>query len=89
MDSPPPPEEARKSSRGPDLRWTGLIEREVELWHRTGVFPFYELVLEASGHFQGLSLIDLRLIHHLATIHSNMHRKDFQRCTLWIELIPR
>lgn len=90
MDSPPPPEEARKSSlTGPDLLWTPPIEREVELWQRTGVFPFFELNLEASGHFRSLSLIDRRLIHHLSSIYSDMQRKDFVHCTLWVELLPR
>lgn len=90
MDSPPPPEESRKSTlAGPDLLWTPPIEREVELWQRTGVFPFFELHLETSGHFRSLSLVDRRLIHHLSSIYSDMQRKDFVHCTLWVELLPR
>ena len=89
MDSPPPPEEAPKSSQGPNLLWTPRIEHEVELWRRTGVFPFFELNLEASGHFRGMSSIDLRLIHHLSSIYRDMRHKDFVHCTLWVEQLPR
>lgn len=88
MDSPPP-EEAPKSSQGPNLLWTPKIEHEVELWQRTGVFPFFELNLEATGQFRGLSSIDLRLIHHLSSIYRDMRSQDFVQCTLWVQEIPR
>lgn len=88
MDSPPA-EEPPKSPKGPNLLWTPRIEHEVEVWQRTGVFPFFDLNLQSSGHFIGLTSIDLRLIHHLSTIYQDMKRVNFGGCTLWIEEIPR
>lgn len=89
MDSPPPAEEVSKSPKGPNLLWTPKIEHEVEVWQRTGVFPFFELNLQSSGHFFGLTAIDLRLIHHLSSIYRDMKRLNFGNCTLWVEDIPR
>lgn len=88
MDSPPA-EESPKSFNGPNLLWTSKIENEVEVWQRTGVFPFFELNLQSSGHFFGLSSIDLRLIHHLSSIYRDMQRANFGGCTLWVEEIPK
>ena len=89
MDSPAPPEEPARYPKGPNLLWTPGIEREIEDWQRTGRSPFLDLNIQSFPHFRGLSMIDLRLIHHLSSIYRDMHRSNFVQCTLWVQQIPR
>ena len=89
MDCPAPPEEPARYPTGPNLLWTPRIEREIEAWQRTGVFPFLELNIRSFQHFRGLSAVDLRLVYHLSSIHRDMHSSNFAQCTLWVQLIPR
>lgn len=86
MDSPPP-DDISKPSGGPNLMWTPRIEQEVQTWQRTGAPPL-NLNLSAFQHFQGLSTIDLRLIHHIATVHSDMLATGRIDCTFWVKEIP-
>lgn len=78
-----------QNPKGPNLLWTPQIEREVDLWQRTGHSPFSELQLQPPDQFRGLSSIDLRLIHHLSSIYRDLERVNVGRCTLWVEEIPR
>ena len=89
MDNPPTAEESPGVSTGPNLLWTPQIEREVELWQQTGVFPFPELGLQSFDQFRTLSSVDLRLIHHLCNIYRDMQSIDFIHCTLWASEIPK
>ena len=89
MDSTPPMEEQSLPSRGPNLLSNATIERELETWRTTNVFPFPEMHLASTHQFQGLSRIELRLIHHLSTIYREMRLADFVDCTLWVQQIPR
>lgn len=88
MDNPPAGEVA-KTPEGPNLLWTPAIEHEVKTWQATGIFPFVQIKLQSCGHFRDLSLIDLRLIHHLSSIYRDMQPANLGNCTLWIEEIPR
>ena len=83
------PFEQTPASKGPDLLSTPAIDREIEAWQRTGVFPFPELGLRSSRQFYGLSTIDLRLIHHLCSIYKDMQVTGLARCTLWVQDFPR
>ena len=87
MDNPPPPEDV-PVSQGPNLLWTPLIEREVEAWRQTGVFPFPLIALRSTRQFQTLSRIDLRLIHHLASVYQDMQPADMASCTVWVQELP-
>lgn len=88
MDNPPV-EENPPSPRQPDLLWTPRIEREIDIWQRTGVFPFPELNMQSIQQFRGFPLIDLRLIHYLSSIYQDMRLADFVQCTLWVQQTPR
>lgn len=89
MDNPPAAEEQNGHPRGPNLLSNASIERELETWRTTGVFPFPEMHLQHTRQFQCLSRVELRLIHHLATIYREMRLADFVHCTLWVQQIPR
>lgn len=90
MDNPPAVEESSSSStKVPNLLWTPEIEREVEAWQQSGVFPFAALGLQYADQFARLSSIDLRLIHHISSIYQDMQRIDFIHCTLWANEIPK
>ena len=83
MDEPP------KMSNQPNLLLNSRIEREVEGWRQTGIFPFPEMKLQSTQHFLRLSLIDLRLVHHLGSIYRDMRLADFVGCAFWVQEIPR
>lgn len=89
MDRPPPAEEPSGASTGPNLLWTPQIERDIELWQQTGVFPFRELGLQSFDQFRKLNAVDLRLIHHLSSTYRDMQSIDFVHCTLWANEIPK
>ncbi|KAL9123699.1 MAG: hypothetical protein Q9217_006896 [Psora testacea] len=84
----PTPEEQPGPPRGPNLLSTPAIERDLENWRTTGVFPFPEMHLQYPQQFQGFSRIELRLIHHLSHIYREMRLADFVGCTLWVQQIP-
>lgn len=69
--------------------WTPQIEREIEAWQQTGIFPFPELGLQSIDQFRKLSSIDLRLIYHVSSMYQDMQRIDFIHCTLWANEVPK
>ena len=82
-------EEGGPAVRGPNLLSNANIERELEAWRTSGLFPFPEMQLQSPQQFQNLSRIELRLIHHLCTIYREMRLADFGGCTLWVQELPR
>lgn len=89
MDTTPPTEDQPGPSRGPNLLSSPSIERELETWRTTSVFPFPEMHLQFPHQFSGLSRIELRLIHHICTIYREMRLSDFVGCTIWVQHVPR
>ncbi|MCJ1435635.1 hypothetical protein MMC27_005010 [Xylographa pallens] len=88
MDSPPPADEAPRSPNGPDLLWTSSIEDEIDAWLRTGIYPFPELRLRTYDQFQGLSKVELRLVHHLSSVYGDLQRHGLLHCIAWVEMLP-
>lgn len=68
--------------------WTPKIETTIEQWRRTGMFPFPSLGVYPAPTPQLLSLEDLRLIHHVASISQQMQELDANEFTLWTRQIP-
>lgn len=75
--------------QGPNLLWTPSVEVAVENWYRTGISPFPSVGLRSDRQFQGLATEDLRLIHHLLSVHQDMQRLDLAQCTVWVQELPR
>ena len=68
--------------------WTPEIEATIEQWQRTGVFPFPSLNIYPAPNPQYLSIEDMRLIHHVASISHQLGTVDANGFTLWTRQIP-
>ena len=88
MDSPNATEEPPRSPRAPDLRMTAEIEREIDEWRMTGNPPFPELRLSSRSYWYRYSNIDLRLIHHIAGLSIDIHRRGYADCIVWAQKMP-
>ena len=89
MESSPPADEVPRGPAHPNMLLNPRIEAELDTWRRTGIFPFPEMRLQATHHFTALSLMDLRLVHHMCSIYRDMRLADFVECTFWVEELPR
>ncbi|KAK4181455.1 hypothetical protein QBC36DRAFT_83363 [Triangularia setosa] len=70
----------------PDLMWNPQIEEEINQWKDTGVFPFPNIYPAPAPY--DLTVEQLRLIHHVASISDQMDRLDANGFTLWTRRIP-
>ncbi|KAK4044861.1 hypothetical protein C8A01DRAFT_31049 [Parachaetomium inaequale] len=84
----PVPEDRAGSPDKPDLMWTPEIEATIDEWRRTGMFPFPSLGIYPAPAPEFLTLEDLRLIHHVASISHQMQELDANAFTLWTQQIP-
>jgi hypothetical protein len=81
-------QEQGSSPRGPDLLLSTEIEVEIETWQRTGNPPFPELQLSSRAYWYKFSRTDLRLIHHIAGLSIDLHRRGYSNCTVWAQKMP-
>lgn len=88
MDSPALTDDPPRSPRAPDLLTTPEIERELDAWRMTGNPPFPELRLSSQGYWYRFSPVDLRLIHHIAGLSIDLHRRGYSACMVWAEKMP-
>ncbi|KAK3325388.1 hypothetical protein B0H66DRAFT_122175 [Apodospora peruviana] len=84
----PAPEDRAGTPDKPDLMWTRDNEAAVDEWKRTEVFPFPELNIYPTPSPEHMSVDDLRLIHHVASISSQMKESGADGFTLWTRQIP-
>ncbi|AEO56754.1 hypothetical protein MYCTH_2302011 [Thermothelomyces thermophilus ATCC 42464] len=84
----PVPEDRAGSPDKPDLMWTPEIEATIDQWRRTGMFPFPSLGIYPAPAPEYLTLEELRLIHHVASISHQMQELDANDFTLWTRQIP-
>lgn len=88
MDNPAVTDEPPRSPRAPDLCMTSEIEREIEDWRMTGNPPFPELRLSSRSYWYRYSNVDLRLIHHVAGLSIEIHRRGYADCIVWAQKMP-
>ncbi|KAL2025168.1 hypothetical protein VTK56DRAFT_170 [Thermocarpiscus australiensis] len=84
----PAPESRAGSPDKPDLMWTPEIEAAIDQWRHTGMFPFPDLCIYPAPSPERLTLEDLRLIHHVASISHQMQEIGANDFTLWTWQIP-
>ncbi|CAE7031349.1 hypothetical protein PTNB73_05256 [Pyrenophora teres f. teres] len=90
MDSPTAMmPDSPQSPQQPNLLWTPEIEATIELWRQTGEFPFPELRVYPQPQWRALTTVDLRLVHHLSSISSEMFRNRTSKSTLWTDMMPK
>jgi hypothetical protein len=88
MDTPAASDETARASRPPELPMTPETEREINIWRVTGDPPFPELRLSSREYWQRFSSVNLRLIHHIAGLSSDMHQRGYAACTVWAQNMP-
>ncbi|KAG9243468.1 putative ubiquitin carboxyl-terminal hydrolase 2 [Calycina marina] len=84
----PVQEERQATPERADLLWTPEIEAEIERWQQSGVFPFPDLFIYPVPSTQFFSFEDLRLIHHVASVSSELGKHDASRFTIWTRQMP-
>lgn len=87
MDMPVQEERAATPEKA-DLLWTPEIEAEIERWQQTGSFPFPDLYIYPAPSPQFFSFEDLRLIHHVASVSSELGIHDASNFTIWTRQVP-
>lgn len=87
MDMPAQEERAPTPERA-DLLWTSEIEDDIQRWQQTGNFPFPDLFIFPAPSPQFFSIEDLRLIHHVASVSSELSVHDASNFTIWTRQIP-
>lgn len=88
MDQPAASDEPSQRSRPAELEMTPAIEREIDFWRMTGNPPFPELRLTSPEYWLRFSTVDLRLIHHIAGLSIDMHKRGYSACTVWAQKMP-
>lgn len=84
----PVSEERASTPDKPDLMWTPEIEAAIEQWQRTHVFPFPDLNIYLAPDPQFLSVEEMRLIFHVASISHQLGAIGANGFTLWTRQIP-
>ncbi|KAL1882984.1 hypothetical protein VTK73DRAFT_506 [Phialemonium thermophilum] len=84
----PAPEERSATPDKPDLMWTPEIEAAINQWRTTGVFPFPSLDINPAPSPQLLTLEEMRLIYHVASISHQLEIINANGFTLWTRQIP-
>lgn len=72
----------------PNLLWTSEIEAEIQSWQQTGRPRLSSLYLSPAIPFKHFSFDDLRLIHHVASISSELSKNDASNFTIWVRQVP-
>jgi hypothetical protein len=71
-----------------DLLFSPDIEAEIEKWRLSGIPPFPELAQCPQQDWYRFSRVDLRLIHHIAGLSIDLHRRGFSNSTIWAQRMP-
>lgn len=85
LASPGSPDGSAKAN----LLWTPQIETALDIWQRTGQFPFPELRIYPEPQWHTYSKPELRLIHHLSSIADGMLQSRSNKMTVWTDFLPK
>lgn len=83
MDMSKAGEEPAKGTNPPDLLTTPQLQQVLDTWRLTGESPLPELRKSDLTYWTRFSTIDLRLMHHITTLSSDMYRRGYSACTPW------
>ena len=84
----PPTEERSASPDKPDLLCTPEIDARINQWNQTGVFPFPAMRISPAPDPLSLTLVEARLLHHVADICDRLNTIGCSEFTLWTRQIP-
>jgi hypothetical protein len=71
-----------------NLMWSSEVETEVRSWQQIGRSSFPSLCVFPAIPFEKFSLEDLRLIHHVASISSELSASNSSDFTIWVKQVP-
>ncbi|EXJ55139.1 hypothetical protein A1O7_08064 [Cladophialophora yegresii CBS 114405] len=83
MDMPAAGEEPLKGAKPPDLLMGPELQRRLDNWRMSGESPLQELQVPDRVYWTRFSTIDLRLIHHITTLSTDMYNRGYSTCTAW------
>lgn len=83
MDMSKAGDEPAKGTNPPDLLTTPQLQQILDAWRLTGEPPLPELRQADLTYWTRFSTIDLRLVHHITTLASDMYRRGYSACTPW------
>ena len=89
MDGPQPEERSSASPPAPDLLWNVDAEQDIERWKTTGELPWPEIQFRPRVPLSDFSTTELRLLHHIASVSTQMQRSDASRFTIWTYQVPK
>jgi hypothetical protein len=72
----------------PDLHMTPQIQRELDTWRETGVYPFPSLGVDSQPSPSRYSPTDLRLIHHISSVATQMQAAEAGHSATWTKRVP-
>ena len=72
----------------PDLGTSLQDKRELERWIDTGEYPFPNLGLQGQIHPLKYTPTELRLIHHVSTVATQMQNAEPDKYSIWTKRVP-
>ena len=72
----------------PDLNMTPQIQRELDDWKKSGVYPFPSLGVDNQPSPLRYSETDLRLIHHISSVAAQMQAAEPSNSSIWTKRVP-
>lgn len=88
MDGPQPEARSSKSPQAADLLWNADAEQDIERWRATGGLPWPEMHFRPRVPIADFSTTELRLLHHIASVSTQMQRHDASKFTIWTHQVP-
>ena len=88
MDMPATAEGPLKGGRNPELLVTPELQNVLDMWKTTGDCPFPELRTDDPQYWANFSTIDLQLVHHIAALTRDLHKRGYASCTIWAPQMP-
>ncbi|KIW99800.1 uncharacterized protein Z518_10728 [Rhinocladiella mackenziei CBS 650.93] len=83
MDMPAAGEDLTKGRQPPELLMSPELQTQLDNWRMTGESPLPELQMHDTVYWTRFSTIDLRLIHHVVTLSTDMNNRGYSTCTVW------
>ncbi|OAP65011.1 hypothetical protein AYL99_00983 [Fonsecaea erecta] len=88
MDLQTAGEEPVKGTKTPDLLMSPELQRRIDNWRLTGESQMPELQVHDRIYWTRFSTIDLRLVHHITTLSTDMYNQGYSSCTAWGSRMP-
>jgi hypothetical protein len=89
MDLPPVVDDTLRITTQANLRWTSDIERAVDLWRQSGVFPFPDLEIYNPPQVKNISRNEMRLLYHVCSLLNDLRHSRTSKLAMWTETMHK